>query len=368
MKKLTKKRLTKKCASAAVAMVIMSSSFFAPYTLYANTNLSNVDRANRQAMHQYDNRNWQHNRAYMSPSYNFETTYRYDQWGRPTTSNVTPDHPQNIRRDRHSAYLPPSHGGVTGVFSGYFETHRANPFMPNNNNASRAIGADLPSIAIIPGEAGVNVRASGEQSGVMPASTSISGGGGGNSVAGTAAGGVSGGAPQNVGNLVPQTQPGLGQGGFAVTHTPIQTGQSQGINPIGRIITVTPFADGTIGRISIPALGMERAVRSGVDMPTLNNYVGHFPVSSQWDGNIALASHNRGPGSFFADIWNLQLGDRIFYETTLGVRQYEVIRVEQISENDTSNLSHTHENTLTMVTCVANVSNMRWSVTAREVR
>jgi len=142
------KKLTKKCVSAAVAMVVMSSSFFAPYTLYANNSSSGIDRANWQAMHQYDNWNWQHNRAYMSPSYNFETTYRYDQWGRPTTSNVTPDHPQNIRRDRHSAYLPPSYGGVTGVFSGYFETYRANPFMPNNNNASRAIGADLPSSSV----------------------------------------------------------------------------------------------------------------------------------------------------------------------------------------------------------------------------
>jgi len=89
----------------------------------------------------------------------------------------------------------------------------------------------------------------------MLASTSISGGGGSNSVAGTAAGGVSGGSapasgtgagggsapwsnpassqsnpgnmPQSGGNLI--AQPGSGQGGFTVTHTPIQTGQSQGM-------------------------------------------------------------------------------------------------------------------------------------------
>jgi LPXTG-site transpeptidase (sortase) family protein len=61
-----------------------------------------------------------------------------------------------------------------------------------------------------------------------------------------------------------------------------------------------------------------------------------------------LASHNRGPGSFFAGIWTLQRGDRIYYETTLGVRVFEVVSVEQIRETDLANLDHTHENSITL--------------------
>jgi len=86
-----------------------------------------------------------------------------------------------------------------------------------------------------------------------------------------------------------------------------------------------------------------------------------------WDGNIALASHNRGQGSFFAGIWTLRGGDRIFYETTMGVRAFEVVSVEQISETDLANLNHSHENFLTLVTCVYGQPSLRWSVRAREV-
>jgi sortase A len=96
-------------------------------------------------------------------------------------------------------------------------------------------------------------------------------------------------------------------------------------------------------------------------------YVGHFSNTSQWDGNIGLASHNRGRGSFFAGIWTLQNGDRIFYETTMGVRVYEVVNIAQISETDLANLDHSHGNTIVLITCVFNRSELRWSVHAREV-
>jgi len=144
-------------------------------------------------------------------------------------------------------------------------------------------------------------------------------------------------------------------------------GSSQSGNQANRVTTVTPFDDGTIGRIAIPALNRTALVRPGLALSTLDHYVGHFSNTSQWDGNVALASHNRGRGSFFAGIWNLQIGDRIMYETTMGVRIYEVVSVNQIAETDLSNLDHTHENTLTLVTCVYGQPALRWSVRAREV-
>jgi len=109
------------------------------------------------------------------------------------------------------------------------------------------------------------------------------------------------------------------------------------------------------------------SVRPGIDLRTLDNYVGHFSDTSQWDGGIALASHNRGRGSFFAGIWTLQNGDRIFYETTMGVRIFEVASIDQISETDMASLDHTHSNTLVLITCVYNRPALRWRIFATEV-
>ena len=325
------KILARAAASAIAAFFFVLIMLFAPITVSAN----------------------------QAPTYRFETTFPVDQWGRPTTSNTAPQHTQNIRRDRHAAVLPPSHGSQTGFFSGEFATNPVNPFAPtfnNNPNASRVVAIEETAFAQRPGETGVNVRADGAHAGGFLTSTSIAhGGGNSNSSSAPRGGTVDDVAP-------PWANPGS-QSGFTVTYIPMaNTSQT------GRTITVTPFSDGTIGRITIPALNNRVAsVRSGVALSTLNDYVGHFSNTSQWDGNIALASHNRGPGSFFAGIWTLQFGDRIIYEATMGVRIFEVVSVNQISENDLTNLDHSHDNILTLVTCVYGQPSLRWSVVAREV-
>ena len=119
---------------------------------------------NWRSMNDTQRWSWLHNYAYQAPTYRFETTFPVNQWGRPTTSNVAPQHTQNIRRDRHAAFLPPPHGSQTGFFSGEFPTNPANPFAPRYNNnpyASRAVAIEESVFAVCPGEAGVNVRADG---------------------------------------------------------------------------------------------------------------------------------------------------------------------------------------------------------------
>ena len=365
-------------------LLVTSATVYADNTARQNNNFTNP---NWQNMHHYDYWNWRHNWAYQAPEYQFETTFPIDQWGRPTTSNVAAQRQQNVRRDRHAAFLPPAHGSQTGFFSGEFPTNQANPFAPrynNNPNASRAVAIEESVFAVRPGEAGVNVRADGTHAGGFLASTSVAQVAGPSSSASAERPGQSGGG--NSGNNAPYDGPagtdnppwttpgnqgtlqGGNQGGFTVTHTPMPgTGTSQTGNQSSRITTVTPFSDGTIGRISIPALNRVALVRPGVELSTLDNYVGHFSNTSQWDGNIALASHNRGRGNFFASIWTLQHGDRIFYETTMGIRTFEVVSVTQISENDLTNLNHSHENTLTLVTCVYGQPSLRWSIIAHEV-
>jgi len=324
---------------------------------------------------QADTWNWQHNPTYHAPQYQFQSTFPYDQWGRPTSSNASPQHTQNVRRDRQAAHLPPVNGTITGFYSGEFPTGQVNPFAPqynNNPNASRAVQVESSVFALLPGETGVNVQATGSPNGGFLASTSVAG-----STSGL--GNINMVVNANVHTPSPHQQ--SLSATQSITQQPMQS-QAQpsahlSTQPLvnitatqnnNRITIVTPFEDGTIGRITIPALNNRTAsVRSGVDLPTLNNYVGHFTGTSQWDGNVSLASHNRGQGSFFADIWTLQYGDIIIYETTLGVRVYEVVSVRQISENDLSNLDHSHFNILTLVTCSAYQPALRWSIVAREI-
>jgi len=337
----------------AITLAITFAFLSFPITIHADNTARNNHRPgnpNWVSMHLYEQWNWVQNWAYQAPRYSFETTYPVNQWSAFTTTNVAPQHPQNIRRDRHAAYLPPP----AGVFSGVFDTPPTNPFMPNDNYASHAVRVNAPNMTLLPGESGINVRPDGTQSDGFLPNTSVTPG---------AAG------PGQGGSSTPSTPPDSGtQGGsspgFTVTHRPADPPPA---DPARRVTVVEPFADGTIGRIMIPTLNHVAHIRPGLDMAMLDNYVGHFPNTSQWDGNVALASHNRGRGSFFAGIWNLQHGDLIFYETTRGVRAYEVISIERISETDLSHLDHSHDNILTLITCVEGQRNMRWSVRAREV-
>jgi len=374
-------------AGLALSTLLPSVAVYASNAAGHSHHFSNP---NWQDMFHSEDWNWMHNWAYHAPQYHFETTFPVDQWGRPTTSNATAQRPQNVRRDRHAAFLPPAHGSTTGFFSGEFPTNPVNPFAPtynNNPSASRAIAVEESVFALRPGEAGVNVRADGSHVGGFLASTSVVQGSGNQSGAsgglGSAAHSGAGADGSGNGTVAPWAMPSSqsSSSGFTVTHTPItgagtsqsgsqsnQSNQAIQSNQPNRITTVTPFADGTIARIMIPALGNRAAmIRSGVDLATLDDYVGHFPHTSQWDGNVSLASHNRGRGSFFAGIWTLQRGDIIFYETTLGVRVYEVVSIEQIAETDLSVLDHSHENILTFITCVYNRPGLRWALRARQV-
>lgn len=94
---------------------------------------------------------------------------------------------------------------------------------------------------------------------------------------------------------------------------------------------------------------------------------GHFEDTSIWDGNVALAGHNRGVNNHFGKIHTLELGDEITLTTKLGTRTYEVVSVAKVSETDRSGLAATTENMITLYTCVMNQREYRWCVKAVEI-
>ena len=62
-----------------------------------------------------------------------------------------------------------------------------------------------------------------------------------------------------------------------------------------------------LGKIKIPVINVEAPIKEGVTQDVLKESVGHFCDSSYWNGNVALASHNRGTyAHYFEKINKLQ--------------------------------------------------------------
>ena len=127
-----------------------------------------------------------------------------------------------------------------------------------------------------------------------------------------------------------------------------------------------------MGLLTIPKLDLSAPVYEtdeGGEMESMTKGVAHFAITSAWEGNIGLCSHNVAPAgavAYFRDIHQLAEGDIVRYKTALGERQYTVIEVKEIMEDDWSFLGRTDDNRLTLITCITGKPNMRLMVQALE--
>ena len=126
------------------------------------------------------------------------------------------------------------------------------------------------------------------------------------------------------------------------------------------------YSSGYLGTLKIPTLSLSVKVYQGTDADALRKGAGHFASTSIWEGNVAIAGHNRGVNNHFGKIHTLDIGDTIKLTTQLGTRSYEVYSVSKIGVDDTSVLNDSTENIITLVTCVKNQPDYRWCVQARE--
>ena len=127
------------------------------------------------------------------------------------------------------------------------------------------------------------------------------------------------------------------------------------------------YSGGYLGTLKIPAIDLSVRVYEGTDSSTLAKGAGHFKGTSIWNGNVAVAGHNRGVRDDFGDLHTLERGDTVTWTTKLGTRTYEVVSVEKVKETDTSGTAPSAENILTLYTCVMNQRAYRWQVRAVEV-
>jgi len=141
----------------------------------------------------------------------------------------------------------------------------------------------------------------------------------------------------------------------------------------GNPYTVTPIeelrnTDGSIGRLQIPAIGLDVKVYDGDELAAMRKGVGHIEGTSVWDSNVGMVGHNRGTNDYFGRLKTLSIGDAITYTTKAGTRTYHVTFSGQISDTDWSMLQYTLDNRLSLVTCVEDIPNKRILVQAVEAR
>ena len=127
------------------------------------------------------------------------------------------------------------------------------------------------------------------------------------------------------------------------------------------------YSGGHLGTLKIPAIGLSVKIYQGTDSAALKKDAGHFEDTSIWDGNVALAAHNRGVNNHFGQIHTLNVGDTITLTTRLGTRTYEVTSVSKVSETDRSALAASTRNMITLYTCVRDQRDQRWCVQGVEI-
>ena len=175
-------------------------------------------------------------------------------------------------------------------------------------------------------------------------------------------------------NLAPGGMPATGAVIGGNSAAVVEPGSTVVTSPSSTVITtgyteVTSdlyYSAGYLSTLKIPALDLSVKVYQGTNSKTLAKGVGHFEETSIWNGNVALAAHNRGVNNYFGQIHTLEIGDKITLTTKLGARTYKVTNVSKVSETDRSGLAASGENMLTLYTCVRNQRDARWCVTAAE--
>jgi sortase A len=109
-------------------------------------------------------------------------------------------------------------------------------------------------------------------------------------------------------------------------------------------------ADGLIGRIEIPRLGLSAIFMEGTDRTTLRHAVGHIAgtaVPGQ-PGNVGLAGHR---DTFFRPLRNIRRNDIITLTTLRGKYRYRVVSTKVVDPYDIAVLNPSSNEVLTLVTC-----------------
>ncbi len=181
-----------------------------------------------------------------------------------------------------------------------------------------------------------------------------------------APGALNGGLVNQVGS-VGNPDGGTSTGGTGGGYPTVDTGTSGSGGQATAFTEVTSsmyYSNRSLGTLKIPSIGLTVGVYEGTGSAPLLKGAGHFEGTSIWLGNVCVAGHNRGVRNDFGKIHTLRTGDTITFTTVLGTMTYSVSSVTKVAVTDTSGLSVTAHNQITLYTCVEDQPAYRWCVKA----
>jgi sortase A len=109
----------------------------------------------------------------------------------------------------------------------------------------------------------------------------------------------------------------------------------------------------TLGRMTIPALGVDEVIFQGWSRETLKMGPGHMPGSPVpgQPGNSVVSGHRTTYGRPFYDLDLLEVGDVIEVETAIGRHVFEIRRVLVVEPTDVWVTEHIPGSWITLTTC-----------------
>ena len=124
-------------------------------------------------------------------------------------------------------------------------------------------------------------------------------------------------------------------------------------NPPRRVLRRMPLKGDAIGKITIPAIGVEEFLVEGTDTASLRKGPGHYPSTPLPGerGTAAIAGHRTTYGAPFRRLDKLKRGDRITIDMPYGRFIYHVERLKIVDDQDLSVLRRVRQNRLILSAC-----------------
>jgi sortase A len=114
-----------------------------------------------------------------------------------------------------------------------------------------------------------------------------------------------------------------------------------------------PTPDQVVATISIPALGLETEVHSGMTLTALNRGPSWWPGTALPGelGNVVIGGHRTTYSRPFHDLDRLQAGDQVFMSSAAGDFTYVVVGTEVVEPTAVEIADQTMEYTATLFAC-----------------
>jgi sortase A len=125
------------------------------------------------------------------------------------------------------------------------------------------------------------------------------------------------------------------------------------VDPPPRVLRKKPLPGDAIGRIDIPAIGVEEYVVEGTDTDNLRKGPGHYPDTPLPGerGTAAIAGHRTTYGAPFRHIDELKHGNVIKLDMPYGRYVYHVERTKIVDDSDFSVLRKVRWDRLVLSAC-----------------